>query len=409
MKKTNIEQRYHLLLVLIGLSFLSRIYVSYLFGDKEFDGQGEWGILVESLIYFNTYSLYHFDNLLAPSVYMPPLYPFLLYLINIISLNKVDFINLIIFLQSIISTLSVYIFYKINLNFFSSKLSLFNSLIFSLFPLNVYMSGQISSITLQVFLSLLFLNLLFLIINQQTKKNIILFSIISGLLILTRGEFILVFIFLLVMLSKKIKFLNLMQIILIVSLVVSPYMIRNYFHFNSVILVKSLGFNLWKGNNELSLVEGYEEYNNIKFKKLKSNILNLEETKNYEINRDKLFMNEAKNYLINDPVRYVNLFFKKLLAFYFVDLQSSYPKYYSFFNFVPTLLISLLSFPGLFLFYKKKNTKNKYLLLYLTLNLIVFSIFFILPRYKLIILPIQIILIGCLIKYMLNKFNIKYL
>ena len=84
MKKTNIEQRYHLLLVLIGLSFLSRIYVSYLFGDKEFDGQGEWGILVESLIYFNTYSLYHFDNLLAPSVYMPPLYPFLLYLINII-------------------------------------------------------------------------------------------------------------------------------------------------------------------------------------------------------------------------------------------------------------------------------------------------------------------------------------
>ena len=340
---------------------------------------------------------------------MPPLYPFLLYLINIISLNKVDFISLIIFLQAIISTLSVYIFYKINLNFFSSKLSLFNSLIFSLFPLNVYMSGQISSITLQVFLSLLFLNFLLLIINKQTKKNIILFSIISGLLILTRGEFVLVFIFLLGMLSKKIKYLNLIKVILIVSLVVSPYMIRNYVHFNSVILVKSLGFNLWKGNNELSLVEGYEEYDNIKFKKLKSNILNLEETKSYEINRDKLFMNEAKNYLIDDPVRYVNLFFKKLLAFYFVDLQSNYPKYYSFYNFVPTLLISLVSFPGLFIFYKKKNIKNNYLLLYLILNLIIFSIFFILPRYKLIILPIQIILIGCLIKYMLDKFNIKYL
>jgi len=408
MKKTNIEQRYYLLPILIGISFLSRISVSYFFGDKAFDGQGEWGILVESLIFFNTYSLYHFDDLLVPSVYMPPLYPFILYLINIISLNKIDFINLIIFFQAIISTLSVYIFYKINLNFFSSKLSLFNSLIFSMFPLNIYISGQISSITLQVFLSLLFLNFLLLIINKQTKKNIIFFSIVSGLLILTRGEFILIFIFLMVALIKKIKFSNLIKIILITLLVISPYMIRNYVHFNNIILVKSLGFNLWKGNNELSLVEGYEEYDNIKFKKLKSNLLSLEKIKNYEINRDKLFMDEAKEYLINDPVRYINLFFKKLLSFYLVDLSSTYPKYYSFYNFVPTLLISLLSFPGLFLFYRNKNIKHDSLLLYLGLNLIIFSIFFILPRYKLIILPIQIILIGCFIKYVLDKLNIKY-
>ena len=408
MKKTNIEQRYYLLPILIGISFLSRISVSYFFGDKAFDGQGEWGILVESLIFFNTYSLYHFDDLLVPSVYMPPLYPFILYLINIISLNKIDFINLIIFFQAIISTLSVYIFYKINLNFFSSKLSLFNSLIFSMFPLNIYISGQISSITLQVFLSLLFLNFLLLIINKQTKKNIIFFSIVSGLLILTRGEFILVFIFLMVALIKKIKFSNLIKIILITLLVISPYMIRNYVQFNNIILVKSLGFNLWKGNNELSLVEGYEEYDNIKFKKLKSNLLSLEKIKNYEINRDKLFMDEAKEYLINDPVRYINLFFKKLLSFYLVDLSSTYPKYYSFYNFVPTLLISLLSFPGLFLFYRNKNIKHDSLLLYLGLNLIIFSIFFILPRYKLIILPIQIILIGCFIKYVLDKLNIKY-
>ena len=55
---------------------------------------------------------------------------------------------------------------------------------------------------------------------------------------------------------------------MIVIFLISPYVVRNYIHFNQVFIVKSLGYNLWKGNNQLSLVEGYENLNAIEFSKL---------------------------------------------------------------------------------------------------------------------------------------------
>ena len=412
MIKKNINTKFYLLFGLIIISFLLRLVICYSTGDTTWDGEGvEWGILANSLSSYKSYSLWHFDDLLVPSVYMPPGYPLLLYLIEIISFNKINYVNSIIAFQIILSTCSVYIFYQINLKLFSQGVSLISSLVFSIFPLNVYMPGQISSITLQVFLSLLFLLLLFLIIQKQTQKNIIFFSIVSGLLILTRGEFIFIFtiIILFNILNKKIKLANLAKIIIIVSLVISPYVIRNYIHFNQIILVKSLGFNLWKGNNELSSVQGYEEYTNNKFQKLMSQLNNLEENKYYEINRDNLFLDEAKDNLVRNPQLYLNLFLKKISSLYFIDLNSTYPNYYNFFHFFPLIIIAILSFPGLFTFFKKKDPQLNCLVLYLFLNLIIFSVFFILPRYKLIILPIQIILATHFIKYMLNKLNVKNL
>tara|TARA_Y100000741_G_scaffold261630_1_gene202229 strand:- start:190 stop:417 length:228 start_codon:yes stop_codon:yes gene_type:complete len=71
------------------------------------------------------------------------------------------------------------------------------------------------------------------------------------------------------------------------------------------------------------------------------------------------------------------------------------------------VILSILSFPGLFIFYKKKKSDNQFLLLYLILNLFIFSLFFILPRYKLIILPVQIILAAQFLEYFLKKININ--
>ena len=402
--------KFILLSGLIIISFIIRLIAAYFLGDESFESAStEWSVLVYNLIENKSYSLYHFDDLFIPSIYMPPGYPILLYLIKIASLGKINFLNLIMLFQIILGTYSVYIFYKINLRLFSEKLSLINSFIFSFFPLNIYMVGQISSITLQVFLSILFLHLLFSVIEKKKETNIIFFAIVSGVLILTRGEFILIFfvIILFAMAKRQIKSSNLLKIILIVSLVVSPYLIRNYYHFNQIVLVKSLGFNLWKGNNELSLVEGYEEYDNYEFRYLKSELNKLKKNKYYEINRDKLFLDHAKNYLIENPNKYLNLFFKKIFSFYFVDFKSTYPNYYNFFHFLPVIVLAALSFPGLLIFLKKKRIYNNYLGLYLFSNLIIFSIFFILPRFKLIILPVQIILAAYFIKYVLEKLNIN--
>ena len=177
--KKNINQildnKKKIIFLLIGLSFVIRLIALYFFHDDEMDN--EWGVLLNNLIKFKTYSFFTHENILIPSVMVPPLYVYFLYCIKILTFEKINFIHTLIFIQIILSTLSVYVFYKINQKFFSDKICLINSLIFSLFPLNIYAAGQISSITLQIFLSLLFLLFVFTLSEQQTKKNFLTFSL----------------------------------------------------------------------------------------------------------------------------------------------------------------------------------------------------------------------------------------
>ena len=103
---------------------------------------------------------------------------------------------------------------------------------------------------------------------QHPAAETIIFAFISGLLILVRGEF--VFIYLITLLyflyKKKIKFINLLLTILLTLAVISPYLVRNYIVFKEVVLVKSFGYNLWKGNNQFSSVEGHSGIENAIFK-----------------------------------------------------------------------------------------------------------------------------------------------
>lgn len=389
--------------LLIGLSFLIRLISIYFVHDTKIDN--EWEILLDNLIKYKTYSLYSNENLPIPSMLMPPLYAFFLYFIKILTLEKINFLNSLIFIQIVFSTISVYVFYKINNKFFSDQMSLISSYIFSLFPLNIYAAGQVSSITLQVLLLLLFILFLFIISEKKIAKNYLIFSVLSGLLILIRGEFIFIFIITLfyLFLKNKIKPIYLFTIFLLTLLIVTPYLIRNYINFNQIVLVKSLGYNLWKGNNEVATVEGYENINHPNLRNINKKITALEKDVFYETNRDAILLNEAIKNINDKPINYINLFIKKALSFYFFNIKSSYPNYYHYAHFFPLILIGVMSIPGLILCLKKNEFKINYLKIYLFLTIVIFSLFFILPRYKLIILPIQIIFVTYFIEYILKK------
>ncbi len=408
MSKENLFTKFYLLWGLVFFSFLLRFISVFFFRDVYIDN--EWQVLLYNLINNQSYSFYTFGELLIPSAYMPPMYPFFLYFVKMItSFNEVNFLHAIIFIQVILSTYSVYIFYQINKNFFSDNFSLINSFIFSIIPLNIYYCGQFSSINLQIIFSLLFIKFLIQLINEDKLSNIVIFSIVSSLLILTRGEFLLIFILFLffIIFYKRLKLVNSIKIIMIVIFLISPYVVRNYIHFNQVFIVKSLGYNLWKGNNQLSLVEGYENLNAIEFSKLNKKLENIEQNKVYEINRDQIFFNEAINNLNENSFKYIKLFFKKVFSYYFIDLNSNYPNYYNLIHIVPILIISILSLGGFFVFFKENNLGRKSIGLYILSNLLIFSVFFILPRYKLIILPVQIILAADFIIYIMRKYGIK--
>ena len=164
---------------------------------------------------------------------MPPLYAYYLYFFSAFNLENQNYIQLILLTQILLSSLAVALLYEINKLFFSKKISFYSSVLFSCFPLYLYSCSQISSISIQVFLTILFFYFFFQLIEKRSLSSIILFSLSSGLLILLRGEFYAILILTLIYLMfLKINIKQILLIILITSLTVSPYLIRNFVIFD---------------------------------------------------------------------------------------------------------------------------------------------------------------------------------
>ena len=93
-------------------------------------------------------------------------------------------------------------------------------------------------------------------------------------------------------------------------------------------------------------------------------------------------------------------------VFFYFNIDSDYPNYYHPLFIIPTLLISFLSSIGIIVSIKKLNFEKKYLLLYMLFTICIFSLFFILPRYKMIILHIQLIFMNYFfIEFFKRKIN----
>ena len=406
--------------IIIFSFFLKLIFVIF-FHEKNLTD--EWAILFKNFQNFKSYSYYIFDSQAIPSSYMPPLYFIFIYLNKVLSFDKINFLYLIYFNQVLISSITVYFFYRLCKNFLDERFSLLGTFIFSVFPLIAYSNGLISSACLQLFFYLLFINLfLELFSSEIKKKNLFLLALTSAFTLLLRGEFLIIFLFsltFLVFFHKK-KLLNSLIILFLTIILVSPYLIRNYMNTSNIHLVNVTGYALWKGNNQLSNVDGFriplhpeesETWPKItEFDNLYKKLVMLKKDKKYEINRDKIFQDEALKNIIQDKQRYLVLYLKKIFSYFFLDLNSSIKDYYNIFHIAPILLFSICSIPGAVIGLKKiKNSKIIYLFL-LTCFLTAFiSIFFILPRYKISIISFQILFSLFFFKYLFEKKEKKIL
>ena len=386
-------------ILLVLFSAAVRIPIIFIFGDTSLEN--EWGILVTNLIINGTLSLKNLDGFLLPNLWMPPLYAYYIYFFSFFNLENQNFILLILSSQILLASISVGVFYKINKNFFSEKISIFGSLLFSLFPLYLYTCAQISSISLHIFLAIFFYYYFFQIAMKGNLKSILIFAFTAGLLILTRREFIAIlvlsslFLFLFYKISKK----NILLIVLITMVTISPYLIRNILIFDKIIIQAGFGYNVWKANNPNAKVEGSTVIDD----NLQKQIDKVAKDKFYRINEDEIFFNEGIKYIIEEPKRYLILYFKKAASFLFIDINSSEPLYYNPLHYLPVLLLGLTSLIGIILSDKKSYQLN-YLILIFFFYIIIFSVFAILPRYKLSIIPLQIIFTGVFLNYIQNKF-----
>ena len=397
-KKENIFTIYNLLIFSLIVRFIFAIFYS----DKTLEN--EWGIIfhnyqVAGIFGYNVVindflalpNMAKPGDVVLPTVFMPPLYFYYIYSFKFLTNDFFYIVNLVIFSQIILNTASVYFFHKIVEMFEKDRpKALFITAIFSFFPINIYASSQISSVTLQIFLIILFLYFLLIFNLKNEIKIFALFSIISGFLILIRGEFLVFYIFALFyfLIVLKKKFSKIVLSLFITLIIISPYLYRNYQIFDQFVLTKSFGYNLLKGNNPSKIIEGnagfIENQYDIESLKISADV-------KYEINLDNFYKDRALEFIKKDPFEYLKLYFLKVFTFLFFDINSTYPHYYNLFHILPKFLVSIASFFGGILSLKKRGF-SQFLALYYFFNILLFSVFFILPRYSLICLPVQLLL-----------------
>ena len=401
-------------LIILSVIIISRILSIYYFGVTEesyVKSSNEWGVLVSILEKYHIFGFRTVDQEVLPTIFMPPLYPIFLYFIKSLTPNLSAYILTVQLLQTLFSIISTFYILKILSIFFSKKISYIGTWIFILFPANIFAVSQISSITIQILLITLFSYYFIKIIKTEQNKYLIFFSISTALLVFLRGEFFLFYLFSIffILLKKKIKVV--IASFLITIFLVSPYLIRNYKIFGIITVTKSAGFNLFKGNNPRSTVEGSPMLNLEDIKKLSpktyEKAIKIKKQDRYDLIIDNLYKEDAVKFILDDPLRYIKLYFLKLFAFIFFDTNSTYPNYYNPFHIIPKIFISTTTVIGIILTINKKSLLN-FFSLYYFLNALVFSIFFILPRYSLSLLPIQIILSSILLEEIDKQIKSKF-
>ena len=113
----NFILRYRISIILI-LALVSRVVAIYFYGDDLSTKEAnEWGIILNNLEENNILSVHTVQGVPVPNIFMPPLYPLFLYFIKLF-FNSVDFfIWAILYIQLILSLITIYLAHIIFLEF----------------------------------------------------------------------------------------------------------------------------------------------------------------------------------------------------------------------------------------------------------------------------------------------------
>ncbi len=353
------------------------------FGDDLIDM--EWQIINQNLIDHGEFSFHEINGSRVPTIYMPPLYPYFLYSFSFLGFDQFISTKIILLVQCVLSSISIFIFCKLLRNFFDIQKSYIISLIYFVFPINFYAASQISSVSIQVFCFICFI---YFLLNLKSLKDYILLGFFSALLILVRGEFWLLFLLVITfkILTNIKLFNNFLLTFIVTLLIISPVLIKNYKVFDQIVITKSFGYNLWRGNSEDLNVNGnfydMEEFKDL-FAKSGKNI------NKFDLYVDNYFLNKAKENITEDPYKYAIHYLKKFFAFSIFNYDSNYPNYFNPFVFIPEIIISFFAILGILKnIFKNRDYEILILILY---YLALIPVFFVLPRYKLFILPLYFI------------------
>jgi 4-amino-4-deoxy-L-arabinose transferase-like glycosyltransferase len=321
-----------LLCILVLVSILIRLIVMFYFHTYQFPNEksmgAEMGWIARNLANGEGFKVGIYF------AWMAPLYPFLLSLIfHFFGSYTLTSAIIILIMQSVFSSLIVIPFYFIGKKLFNSRVGVITALLWVFYPTSIYYSIEFvwSSSLTALGISLILLLLLNLSEKPISTINSILCGLVIGITALS-DPVILIFIpfaaLWLLWRSKNNRKPAIIHIFLLgvtSAVLLTPWMIRNYWIFNQFVPIKStFGVNLWQGNfgpniNQPTAGIGFGNVVEKVFTEREVNyLLSLN-----EVERANFFRDKAIDFIIDSPFWRLNVFELKaifLMPFYLIVL-----------------------------------------------------------------------------------------
>jgi len=396
--------RRHPVLPLFLLTTGVRVLLIPVFGDRTLDH--EFGVIVPYLLEGRGYVFHAVtvagqltDEFLTapqrvlPSAFMPPGYPYFLSAILWMFGNGPSGIVAVETIQALLAGLTCSLLYDIVRIKFSERTATLSGVVFAGYPLLSYSATQISAVNIYVPLNCL---MVWCFLRGEQRRKLTdwtLGGLVLGCLILSRADVLLYVPLLLAWIwSVSRRSAATVAVVLMgASVFLGPWAVRNASVFGRVTpLTLSGGLSLWEGQNA-NATGTRSEYTDPKVRvpaELEAQLKALPITRDYEVERDRVFMRAALASIRRDPLAVLSRAGKKFVFYwaYYWGIEFTYPGATSVFYWLPWFLLLPLFVTGL---WQTRHDFRKYLLFYIYffMGTTTAMVFFVIPRYRLFILP----------------------
>jgi 4-amino-4-deoxy-L-arabinose transferase-like glycosyltransferase len=349
------------------------------------------------------YSHTYGDGILRPTSMMPPLYPYFLSLFLYLCRDTSLAFLVVSVVQSLIVSLAIFPLYAISNTIFNKKVAIMSSLLFIFYPIFIIQVLVIHQLNFEILCSCLLVYLLLRIKDNFASKEAIYLGIMLGISTLVNPVFfsflpvIAIWSYFTCVNIPKRKIVKSLFVIFIISfLIITPWTIRNYNVYGEFVFMKSTGAYLYHSNNpdytESGIPSGFPEIDN---------------KTGYPHDHPyygKKMKQMAINYMISNPIITIKNSLQKF--YYFWWFPKTLPEQTPIIRRITYLPLLLLGIFGIIITMRRFKEVS---VLYIPLISFSFSysIFFVLPRFRILILPIFFVFSAYAMFYLFERIFFK--